>query len=157
MGTNAANKMEKVMSASVNADGGDGTYYERDEEIKICSGFLGYCQNPVTYSLSPVVGWFVVADNPNSNLHHGTDHLIGISEDEADQDSDGLLYAHDSGNAHIKTSDDSDSDSASGQDDEYVGKKKQKGKKKSTKFMAIEKFDDEDETHKELHRQLGKK
>merc|ERR1740116_683159 len=98
--------------------------YERDEEIKICSGFLGYRQNPVTYSLSPVVGWFVVADNPNSDLlNHGTDHLIGISEDEADQDSDGLLYAHDSGNAHIKTSDDSDT----GSDSEYVSKKKQKG------------------------------
>ena len=142
-GSTTVNEMEKVDSGSIASNESNG--YE--ENIKVVSGFVGFSQNPLNYCLSPCIGWFIVADNPHSNMNNEYDaHLDGISED----DEDGLLYAHNTGSVHIKTSDDSDSAS---NDDQYVGKKK-KGKKN---FMAIDKFDEEDEMHKELQKQTTKR
>ena len=49
-----------------------GNYNGHYESIKIIAGFIGYSQHQLNYSLSPIIGWFVVSNDGNN---HGYRHL----------------------------------------------------------------------------------
>ena len=145
----------------IDIETGNGHY----ESIKIIAGFIGYSQHQLNYSLSPIIGWFVVSNDGNNNGYrhnmnnNGYDHrLAGISEDEDDVEDnydvndDLALMNKGSNHQHIKIAQD-DGDDEDEDELNYVQVQSNKKRRNSKQFMAVdvEDEDDGDDVQKELH------